>query len=50
MISAEVQTWRDRWKLINELEEELRKATPNVSICQLNALYRSLDAMGWRQI
>ena len=51
MLPSQGQAWRDRWQLINELEEEeLRNTSPEVSLRQLNALYRSLDVMGWRQL
>ncbi|MEX2175934.1 MAG: hypothetical protein WD872_16350 [Pirellulaceae bacterium] len=47
---SEGQAWLDRWKLMNELEEEeLRATPPEVSLMQLESLYASIDHFGWRE-
>lgn len=47
---AEVQAWRQRWRLANEAERaELQATPPEEKLRQLAALMASVDAMGWRE-
>jgi len=50
MTKAEIQAWRTRWKLVNELEiAELRQTSMDVKFQQLAALMASVDAFQARE-
>jgi hypothetical protein len=45
----EVQTYQERWRIVNQRQrEELRQTTADQKIRQLDTLMRSVDVMGWR--
>jgi hypothetical protein len=45
----EIEAWRRRWQLMNELElEELRSTPPEECLRQLEAMYASVDVLGCR--
>lgn len=50
MTKAELQAWRERWKLVNEFEvHELRATSVATKFHQLAALMASVDSFGWRE-
>ncbi len=50
MTKAEIQAWRDRWKLMNELDvEDLRQTPMDIKLKQLAALMASVDVFHARE-
>jgi hypothetical protein len=50
MTKAEAQAYRDRWKRVNEHEqEELRQAPPALRLRQFNTLLGWAHQLGWAQ-
>lgn len=50
MTRGEIDAWRRRWKLVNELElEELRSTSVDVKFQQVAALMGAVDFFGWRE-
>lgn len=49
--NEEADSYRRRWKLVNEAEiRELQETDPGLKLRQLAALMSSVDPLGWRQM